>query len=491
MTISELKQKGNIHVVGASSAEGSAILDFLINQGIVGVTAHDFKSKPGFEESYNSFHDYLSPKEKKAQFQKLTRAPIKFDFKDQYLDGIENADLIFVTQAWFRYAPNFPKLKEAKEKGIPFSSITKLYFALFPGKIIAITGSSGKTTTSNLIAEIVKKSKFKSYFTGNDRLQKPVLNEIVNAKKDEVLIIEVSNRQLMLDLGKNPQIGVITNLSPNHLDDHGTFENYIKAKRSLLDYQTKGDFAILNYDNKHTREIGENGSLKSEPIYFSRTRDLEKGIFVRKNQIVTKLNKEHDICSTFDLQIKGPHNIENALAAVAATLVLDIEPQIIAKALKEFKGVRSRLEFVKKIGGVKFYEDSSACNPDGPRYAVQSFKKPIVLIAGGYRKNPIKGEFDEMAKAVLNNNVKAVILIGEMRDFICNAINKQVEKIKKSVLVHKVDSLEEAVHKSLRISDKGDVVVMSPGCESFGMFKDYRERAERFKELVNELSVNS
>ncbi|MFC1651642.1 UDP-N-acetylmuramoyl-L-alanine--D-glutamate ligase [Patescibacteria group bacterium] len=487
MTVLDLKQKKNIHVIGASGAEGSAILDFLINQGVVNVTAHDFKSKSEFEQSYNDFHDYLSPKEKKAQFKKLIKAPIKFNFKDKYLDGIEDADLIFVTQAWFRYEPNFPKLKEAKDKGIEFSSITKLYFSLFSGKIIAITGSSGKTTTSNLVAAIVKKSKFKSYFTGNDRLQKPVLNEIVDAKKDDVLVIEVSNRQLMLDLGKSPQIGVITNLSPNHLDDHGTFENYIKAKKSLLDYQIKGDFAVLNYDNKFTKEIGENGNLKSEPIYFSREQKLEKGVFVKNNQIIVNLDKEKEICSISDLQTKGPHNLENTLAAVAATSVLGIDPKTIAKALKGFKGIKSRLEFVKEVGKVEFYEDSSACNPDGPRYAVQSFKKPVILIAGGYRKNPLEGEFDEMAKAVLENNVKAIILIGEMKDFIADAINKQSEKLKKSVSVQKANDLKEAVHKSWEISNKGDVVVMSPGCESFGMFEDYRDRAEQFKKIVSEL----
>ncbi len=488
MTIPELKQKNNIHVIGASSAEGSAILDFLLTQGIKNITAHDFKNQKEFRESFDSFHDSLNLKEKDKYFKKITESGIKFNFKDQYLDGIEKADLVFVTQAWFRYEPNLPKLKEAQDKGIEFSSITKLYFSLFPGKIIGITGSSGKTTTSNLINAVAEQSKNKVYFTGNDRLNKQVLNEIVTAGTNDLLVIEVSNRQLMLDLEKSPDIGVITNLSPNHLDDHETFENYIKVKKSLLKYQSKNDYAILNQDSKVTRKIGESEDLKSEVIFFSRQDRLNKGVFLDKDVLKLKLNnKEHNICSVSDLHIKGPHNIENAMAATSVGGVLGINPDKIGKALKSFTGIKSRLELVREVKGVKFYEDSAACNPNGPYYAAQSFKEPLILIAGGYRKNPLDGEFDEMARAVLENNVKAVILIGDMKDFIAKAITKQSESSKQSVLVYKAENLKEAVDKSWEIGKNGDVVVMSPGCESFGMFKDYRDRAKHFKQLVNNI----
>lgn len=487
--LAELKKKKNIHVIGATSAEGSAVIRFLVKQGITNITAHDFKSEAEFEGSFKSFHDSLSDAEKDRLFQEFKQYPIKFIFQDHYLEGIENADLIFVTQAWFRYEPNFPKLKEAKDKGIPFSSITKLYFSLFPGKIIAITGSSGKTTTSNLINAIFKKSTYKVYFTGNDRLNKQVLDEIVSAKPDEVLVIEVSNRQLMLDLEKSPDIGVITNLSPNHLDDHGTFENYIKVKESLLNYQDQNDFAVLNYDNVETNKIGTRSKLQSQVIFFSRLNILKEGVFVEKGKIKARLkNKEYNICSVSDLQIKGPHNLENALAAIAATLPLNVKTDEIQKALKNFQGVKSRLEFVKEVAGISFYEDSSACNPDGPRYAVQSFKEPVVLIAGGYRKHPLEGEFDQMSKEILTHNVRAVILMGEMKDVIAESIEKEGKKLNKSVLIDKVKDLKEAVMKSRQVAKKGDVVVMSPGCESFGMFKDYRERAEKFKTLVNQLN---
>ncbi len=491
MTLEELKDKRNIHVIGTTSAEGSAVIRFLVRQGINKITAHDFKSESEFEESFKSFHDSLTDSEKDRLFKEFKQYPIKFVFRNHYLAGIENADLIFVSQAWFRYEPNFPKLKEAQKKGIPFSSITKLYFSLFPGKIVAVTGSSGKTTTSNLINAILEQSKLKVYFTGNDRLNKQILDEIIKAKLKDILVIEVSNRQLMLDLEKSPDIGVITNLSPNHLDDHGTFENYIKVKKSLLHYQDKDDFAILNYDNSETNKIGEEQKKQSRVLFFSRLTGLKEGVYVSRNKIQARFQgKEYDICSVFDLKIKGPHNIENALAAVAATLPLGIKIQKVSHALKKFNGVKSRLEFVRRVRDISFYEDSSSCNPDGPRYAVQSFKEPIVLIAGGSRKKLFPGEFDSMSREILTHNVRAVVLMGEMKDKICKSIEKAGEELNKSVPIYKVKDLAEAVQRSWKVARRGDVVVMSPGCESFGMFKDYRERAEKFKELVNQIDTS-
>lgn len=486
MTIDDLKKK-NIHVLGVSGAEGSAVLEFLADNKIKNITAHDFCEEDKFKESFFDFHDKLSKKEKEDLFEKIKNLKIKFNFKDTYLDQIEKADLIFVTQSWFRYPQN-DLLKQYKGK-IEFSNLTKLYFQFCKGKIVAITGTSGKSTTSALVYEILKKGyKFgEVYFTGNDRENIQILKNIFEIKENDILVVEVSNRQLMIDLKKSPYIGIITNISPNHLDDHKSFTDYITTKRSLLRYQMKNDFAIMNYDNDITKDLGLD--LDSKVYYFSRKGKVDRGAFVRFNEIVIKdIEREKVICSVLDLKIPGPHNIENALAASLVGYLMGINTKNIREALQNFKGIKSRLELVREINGISFVEDSSACNPDGTSVAVSSFKKPMILIAGGSRKKPYPGEFDRMADFIINSKVKAVFLMGERAETIKQSLkNSSIRFQKTGPIVRICGNLEEAVLGAYKSAKRGDVVAMSPGCESFGMFIDYRDRARQFKKLVKNL----
>lgn len=486
MTIDDLKKK-NIHILGVSGAEGSAVLEFLADLDIKNITAHDFCEENKFKESFFSFHDRLAKKEKEGLFAKIKSFKIKFNYKDTYLDGIEKADLIFVPQSWFRYPQN-DLLKQYKGK-IEFSNITKLYFQFCKGRIIGITGTSGKSTTSALVYEIMKKGYKlgKVYFTGNDRENIQILKNIFEIKENDILVVEISNRQLMIDLKKSPYIGIITNISPNHLDDHPTFTDYISVKRSLLKHQGKNDFAILNFDNDITRDLSTD--INSTVYYFSKKTKLNKGAYVRFNEItIVDGERERKIVSVLDLKIPGPHNIENALAASLAGYLIHINTKDIREALISFKGIKSRLELIGELGGVKYIEDSSACNPDGTIVAVQSFKRPMILIAGGSRKKPYPGEFDRMADAIVTTKVKTVFLIGDRAETIKQAIKNAIIRFQVvGPIVAICKDLEEAVIKSKKLAKSGDIVILSPGCESFGMFVDYRDRARQFKKLVRNL----
>lgn len=486
MELKDLKNK-NIHIVGVSGAEGSAVADFLVQQGAKHITGHDFCEEEDFEKSFNQYHDWMDKKEKKKAFRKLKKLPLKFRFKDYYLIDAHRADLIFVPQSWFRYKEN-EKLKRLKNK-IPFSSITKLYFQLCPCPIIGVTGTSGKSTTTRIIYEILKKGHTKGqvYFSGNDRQNVQVLDQIPNMKLEDVLVLEISNRQLMVDLERSPYVAVITNISPNHIDDHGTYKNYISTKKKILKYQTRKDFAILNCDNKVTKEISKD--CKAQAFLFS-SEEIEQGAFLRDNDIIIKKDdKEYIIASIDDLEISGPHNIENVLAASLAAFLFGINTKAIREAVIKFKSLKHRLELVRELDRVKYYEDSSACNPDGPRVAVETFSKPKILIAGGSRKKPTPGEFDNMAESIVKCNVKALLLIGEMSSTIEQAVRKKVKELNsKGLLIKPYPTLEKAVLDAQCITAPGDVVILSPGCESFGMFKDYRDRGNQFKRLVRKLT---
>jgi UDP-N-acetylmuramoylalanine--D-glutamate ligase len=482
MDLANLENK-NIHIVGITGAEGSAVLLFL-HQYLKNssITSHDFCKKSEFKKNFNSFHDGYPKGQKKEIFHKLSNLPIQFNFNRDYLNDIKKADIIFVPQSWYRYKENKELIK--LQKKIPFYNITKLYFNLAPCPIIAVTGTSGKSTTTRMIYEILEQSDKRVYFTGNDRLNEQVLENIYEIKPEDLLVIEVSNRQLKIDMEKSPHIGVITNIIPSHLDDHDSFEDYIKVKKSLLNYQTSKDFAVLNYDKYKTRKISED--CNGRVYFFSSKESLNQGCFIKNNNIVLKNNnREYIICSVLDLKVPGPHNIENALAATLSAYLAGIGTKYIREGIIEYKGIKSRLELFDEIDGVKYYEDSSACNPDGPKNAVQSFKSPIILIAGGARKVSKTDEFSEMAKALVESNVKAVFLIGEKAQEIEDAIRRELTGIKnQKLLVKKCADLEEAVKNSYNSSQPGDVVVLSPGCESFDMFKDYRDRAVKFKRLV-------
>ena len=337
INLKNLKNK-NIHIVGIGGAEGSAVAEFLVVNNISSITGHDFSLRKDFKKNFYNTHLSLKLEERKKALEHLLNLPIKINFKDHYLEGIEEADLVFVSQVWFKYSQNLPILQNLKNSGVPFKTITNLYFELAPCKIISVTGTNGKTTTARLINSIfsiwatspsfplsgegiissllrrerlanslsgnkkgLSSSSFpdkggwgvkpKIYFAGNDRQNVQVLDKLNEMTKNDILILETSSTQLLLNSGISPRIGVITNITPNHLDDHGSFENYIEAKKNLIRYQKAEDWAVLNYDNKETRKIADESKIKNQKskiFLFSRKEELEEGCFVKDDNIVVR-----------------------------------------------------------------------------------------------------------------------------------------------------------------------------------------------------------
>lgn len=468
-----LKSKKNIQIVGAAGTEGSTVALFLADQGIKNVILHDFSAKEDFKHNFINSRDYWQKKEAEETYQKLIKTGYKINYKEDYLEGIEKADLIFVSQGWFRYPAN-QKLKELKGK-VPFSSVTELYFQFSPCPIIGITGTVGKSTTANLIYQMLKDCGQKAYLSGNDRNSRPILHKLLKLPKNAYLVLEVSNRQL-IDLDYSPHIAVVTNIFPNHLDDHGSLANYIAAKRNIVAHQKTSDYAILNYDNDETQRFSQNTPAK---IYFyslkSKKGSLKKAVFVGADKFPAGNN----------FKLKGEHNLANILAAFSVALILKLNLEQASRSLAKFEGLKHRLERVAEKNGVVYVEDSQSTNPNSTIAAIGAFEnKSIILIAGGFRPKFKIAEFKGMMAKFAEEKVKQVFLIGKIAPVLFQEFKRQkkapLDKIKICA------DLAEAVRLSSEIAKKGDVVLLSPGVESFGEFKDYRERGEKFKELINE-----
>lgn len=370
---------------------------------------------------------------------------------------------------------DIPIIKEAQKRGIEVVTDIELAYRITKNKFIAITGTNGKTTTTALTGELIKKAGFNCHVTGNIGIG--ILWEAVNAEYDDIFVIEASSFQLESTRYFKPDISVITNITPDHLNWHKTFDNYVNAKKKVFINQKHSDYTILNYDDLLLREIGK--EVKSHLIYFSVNNKLEKGVYIDDYKIV--INDGINIINVMDyreLKIPGRHNLENALAVVSIGWAMGIDVKIIANSLREFEGVEHRIEFVDRISGVNFYNDSKGTNPDASIKAIEAIKEPIILIAGGMDKG---SNFEEFIDS-FNNKVKALVLLGETKEKIKDtAISKGFNNI------YIVNSIEEAVIKSFQLAVPNDNVLLSPACASWDMFKSYEERGRLFKEAVKNL----
>ncbi|HEC21263.1 MAG TPA: UDP-N-acetylmuramoyl-L-alanine--D-glutamate ligase, partial [Candidatus Peregrinibacteria bacterium] len=395
-----------IHVIGFSGTEGAAIALFLARKGVKNLHFHDFCEEKKFKKHFREAHVGFSAKEREELFKELGKISANFYFKENYLKDVEKADIIFVPQSWYLYEFNKPLWGLKKKRGITFSSITKLYFDLVPAKIVGITGSNGKTTTSNMINGIFQASRFQTYFSGNDRRNVQILEKIEKMTAEDFLVLEISNRQLKVDLKRSPNIGILTNITPNHLFEYSSFAEYEDSKEGMLKYQKKRDFAILNFDNPSSQKIIRKGKYNVFP--FSTEEILERGAFVRGGVMVVKdAGKEYKICKTGELKIKGKHNISNALAAIATAYLAEVKIEVIRDAIKKFRGLPQRLELVRKIKGVEFYNDTASTAPESTIAALDTLKSNVILIAGGRNKGV---EIEPLAKK-LPDKVKDLILL--------------------------------------------------------------------------------
>lgn len=368
-----------------------------------------------------------------------------------------------------------PPIQRAFELGLPVVSELELAYWYARSPIIAITGTNGKTTTTTLLGEIFKRARVHTCVGGNIGL--PLVLEVEKYGPEDVIVAEVSSFQLECIEKFKPKVSVVLNFSPDHLDRHGNMDNYITAKARIYENQEPGDYTILNYDDSRVAALGT--KTPGKVIFFSRQHKLEEGIFVDNGNIILKLGATAvKVCRTKDVFIKGPHNLENALAAVAAASVLGVSAEVIGRTLRDFRGVAHRLELVAEIEGVKYVNDSKGTNPDASIKALEAYDEPIVLLAGGRNKG---SDFTKFAQKV-KEKVSTLVILGECKAEIKDAVSKTG-----FTAIYDAKDFDEAVRIAARMSETGQIVLLSPACASWDMFKDFEERGERFKEVVSSL----
>jgi len=411
----------------------------------------------------------------KAKCEEYAMQGVRFSLGENYLDNLVGYDIIFRSPSM---RPDTPALEKELDRGAILTSEIEMLIDLCPGKIIGVTGSDGKTTTTTLIYRMLQEEGYNCYLGGNIGI--PLFAKIDEMRPDDIVVLELSSFQLMT-LKKSPNISVITNLSPNHLDIHKDYREYIDAKRNIYLHQTADDTVVLNYDNELTKECAETAPGRVK--FFSTYTKLEDGVILDQNIIkICSNNIRTQIISADDILLLGRHNVENACTAIAAVQGL-VKADSIVRVLTTFKGVEHRNEFVRELNGVRWYNDSIGSSPSRTIAGLVSFKNKVILIAGGYDKHL---DYTEMGKYVVDRT-KAVVLMGQTKEKIKIAAEEALERTDIELPIFECTTLEEAVNKAHEIAEEGDVVFFSPASASFDMFKNFEERGKRFKEIVNNL----
>lgn len=405
----------------------------------------------------------------------ITKYSFEFSLGQFYLEKLKGFELIFRSPSCL---PTIPELVQEEQNGAIITTEIELVLKMTPSKVIGVTGSDGKTTTTTLIYEILKHAGYKCFLGGN--IGTPLFTRIKDMKPEDIVILELSSFQLM-GMEVSPNISVITNISPNHLNIHKDYQEYIDAKKNIFKYQDSQGILIINFENDITKTFSD--EAQGKVIYFSSKTKLENGFIVDNNIIKeSEAGIRKHILSVKDIKLRGIHNFENICAALAATKELvDIEEA--CEAIKSFQGVEHRLELVKEIEKVKWYNDSVSSSPTRTIAGLNSYDEEIVLIAGGYDKNL---DYTPIAKPIVEK-VKTLILLGQTSSKIYEAVKKELEKEKKNLNIYMCDSLEEAVNKAKKYAKPGQIVLFSPASASFDMFKNFADRGEKFKNLVNKI----
>ena len=393
-----------------------------------------------------------------------------------YLDHLRGQDIIFRTPGM---RPDLPQLKAAVEGGSLLTSEMEVFFQVCPCPIIGVTGSDGKTTTTTIIAELLKAAGKNVYVGGN--IGKPLLSETEMMESDDVAVVELSSFQLMtMDL--SPHIAVVTNLAPNHLDVHKSMGEYISAKENIFLHQTAEDRVILNADNDITRSFVD--TAPGAVTLFSRKEEPEgSAVFLREDAIWLRDGEEERmVLPRKDILLPGDHNVENYMAAIAA--VKDFVPdEVIRTFAAKFSGVEHRIELVRKLNGVRYYNDSIASSPTRTNAGLRCFPEKVILIAGGYDKHI---PFDELGPEIVSH-VKRLVLTGDTASKIRAAVESAPEYTQGAPVIEEYHDFNDAVLAAHRAAGEGDVVILSPACASFDKFKNFMERGEAFKKIIRDL----
>lgn len=397
---------------------------------------------------------------------------------EDYLAALSDFDVIFRTPGLL---PTDPALVKARANGCVITSEMEAFFSLCPCRTIAITGSDGKTTTSSIIAELLRAGGVRVHLGGN--IGKPLLTEIPDMRPEDTAVLELSSFQLhSIDI--RPDTAIITNISPNHLDKHVDFEDYVAAKRRIFENQRPEDRLILNRDNPYTARFAENA--RAQVLQFSRREPLENGVFCRDNMIYFSRGYEVEpIIPASEIKLPGVHNIENYMAAFAAVEDM-VSPEKCRRVARTYGGVPHRLELVRKLDGVAYINDSIASSPTRTIAGLRAMKKKPILIAGGHDKHI---PFDSLADEICER-VKALYLCGDTAEAIAKAVRRSVFYDPSRLPISIVPDLRTAVEAARQGAAPGDIVLLSPACSSFDRFRNFAERGDLFREIVKGFEGN-
>jgi UDP-N-acetylmuramoylalanine--D-glutamate ligase len=371
---------------------------------------------------------------------------------------------------------SLPYFEVSRKAGIPIIAEVELAYRHLKGKIIGITGSNGKTTTTTLVSDLLNGAGLKAHAAGN--IGTPLISFARNSSDSDFYSVELSSFQLESIGSFRPFIGSVLNLTPDHMDRYESFEDYIAAKQRIFMNQGETDFAVLNADDPRTAALA--AKMRAKPVQFSRLRETEHGAFVRNGRVIFRNEGgEKDLFAASAIALKGAHNLENVLAACAIAILAGASPDSLEDSIRKFKGVEHRIEWVCELDGVPYYNDSKATNVDAAIKALESFPGNIVLIAGGRDK---AGDFSAL-RILVQQRVKHLVLMGEAADKIRQALSGTVD-------IREAPSMMEAVSMCRSLARTGDVVLLAPACASFDMFDNYEHRGRAFKEAVRSMLSN-
>lgn len=405
---------------------------------------------------------------------KLEAAGAKLRLGSGYLDNLE-VDVIFRTPG-MNY--HLPELEAARKRGIAVTSEMEVFFDLCPATVFGITGSDGKTTTTTLIAKMLEAEGKKVFIGGN--IGTPLLPEIQNITADDFVVVELSSFQL-ISMRKSPDVAVITNIAPNHLDVHKDMDEYIEAKKNIILHQNAFSRTVLNRDNEITEQMRP--YARGQLLGFSMTKKLNNGAWLDEKGVLHMAYRGIDVpvMDKKEIAIVGDHNVENYLTAITAVWGY-VSIKSIKKVAREFKGVEHRIEHVREINGVDYYNDSIASSPTRTLAALKAFNRPLILLAGGYDKHI---PFEPMVSEIIKK-VKILYLCGDTADRI-EASVKASPDYKGMPEIIKTEDIAESVALAFKAAKKGDAVLLSPASASFDKYKNFVERGRHFKELVGKL----
>jgi UDP-N-acetylmuramoylalanine--D-glutamate ligase len=450
--------KGKRATVVGLAREGLALTRFLVAHGAQ-VTVSDAKGVSELAEALS----------------RLANLPVRLSLGANREEDTVGADMVFVSPG---VPPGIPCLAAARRAGVPISSATRLLLQMCPSPIVGVTGSSGKSTTTTLIGEMLRAAGRRVFVGGN--LGTPLLERLPEMDEDSWVVLELSSFQLE-DVEESPYLAVITNIQPDHLDRHPSMDAYISAKARIFLYQQPQDLVILNYDDEVTRSMSQ--GAPSRVHFLSQRARVRPGAFLAEDRIVLALDDTvQEVCRLAEVKLRGHHNLYNLMAASLAAALCGVEPAVISRIATTFTGLEHRLEPVGQVKGIAFYNDSIATTPDRAMAALDSFAQPIWLVAGGRDKHlPLNG----FAKAIVER-CRGAVLYGEGGEALEQALSQHVQG-KEAPAILRVGPFAEAVERAASLAQAGEVVLLAPGFASFDQFSSYEERGQCFKELVRRL----